>query len=273
MWVMELRDPWTGNPSKPAFARSGWSDAVERWLERRCLRMADHVVTVTQATADRLRPEMAHVQRSGDGSRLVVARNGIDQRTEPSSGTATTPTIIYVGNLYSGRDPRPFFSAVGRLRERGLLPVDLRIELIGECQFYEGTAVDDIARDAGILDITSRPGTLPHDECMRRVRGAAALLLLAQGQPEQVPNKLYEYLGAGRPIIAFADEGGETAAMLRSAGSPHLVVNHDPCRADQAITEALRSAVTGAGSALDQNVLDEWSTENQMRRLLTALRL
>jgi glycosyltransferase involved in cell wall biosynthesis len=267
-WAMEFRDPWTDNPSKPAFVRSVISERIEGWLERRCLHTADHIVTVTEATARRLRARMP----AAHADRLMVVRNGIDATSLPREPVTGPPTIVYVGNLYSGRDPRPFFNAVGRLRARRALPEPLRIEFIGQCEYYEGTAVDDIANAAGVLDMLARVGTLSHAECLRRLRSAHALLLLAQGQPDQVPNKLYEYLGAGRPVIAFVDEGGETATMLNRANSRFQVYADDPAHAEAAIKSALDAAATETG-ALDQEVLREWSTPNQLDRLLTALAL
>jgi glycosyltransferase involved in cell wall biosynthesis len=210
---------------------------------------------------------------AGHDERLIVVRNGIDTQPLPWEPPSAPPTIVYVGNLYSGRDPRPFFNALGRLRSRGALSESLRIEFIGQCEFYEGAAVDDMAREAGVLDLLARVGTLSHEECLRRLRSAHALLLLAQGQPDQVPNKLYEYLGAGRPIIAFIDEGGETAALLTRANSRFQVLADDPVSAEAAIRGALAAATTQTDGGLDQGILQEWSTPNQLDRLLTALAL
>ncbi|HEX8013242.1 MAG TPA: glycosyltransferase, partial [Casimicrobiaceae bacterium] len=35
---------------------------------------------------------------------------------------------------------------------------------------------------------------------------------------EQIPAKLYEYLRAGRPVVALTDPRGDTAGVLRDAG-------------------------------------------------------
>src|SRR5258705_12511667 len=53
-WAAEFRDPWTDQRGKPAHVRSRWSDAVERWLERQCLRAADHIIAVTDNTRELL---------------------------------------------------------------------------------------------------------------------------------------------------------------------------------------------------------------------------
>ncbi|MDX2121780.1 MAG: hypothetical protein SF070_12085, partial [Gemmatimonadota bacterium] len=96
------------------------------------------------------------------------------------------------------------------------------------------------------------------------------LLLLAQQQPDQVPNKLYEYLGTRAPILAFADDAGETAAMLREAGGHTLVTGSDPDAAARGIEEALGLTAEPRVQP-DDRQLRAWTTEGQMDHLLTAL--
>ena len=60
-----------------------------------------------------------------------------------------------------------------------------------------------------------------------------------------VPAKLYEYLGAGRPILATGEEGGDLAAVLSASGVPHALVQcQDPGR----IGEAIKGLVSGVAS-------------------------
>ena len=95
------------------------------------------------------------------------------------------------------------------------------------------------------------------------------LLLLAQGQPDQVPQKLYEYLGTRVPILAFADAEGESARMLARAGGHFVVFGDDAAGAEAALEQALTTLDgTPAG---DHAVLTEWTTDGQLRRLMAAL--
>jgi len=50
------------------------------------------------------------------------------------------------------------------------------------------------------------------------VRADALLVLQASNCNDQIPAKLYEYLRAGRPLIALTDPVGDTAGVLRDAG-------------------------------------------------------
>lgn len=90
---------------------------------------------------------------------------------------------------------------------------------------------------------------------------ADVLLLLAQRQPIQVPNKLYEYLGAARPIVAFVDEKGESASMLRRANG-HFVVTEDTPDIDSVVRAALEAPINNWRPA-DRALLETWTTEVQ----------
>jgi len=97
------------------------------------------------------------------------------------------------------------------------------------------------------------------------------LLLLAQDQPAQVPNKLFEYLGARKPILAFADAHGEVARMLRRVGNHYLVAQDDPALAETVLDRALRDLRAAGGMHTEEDVLREWTTQHQMEQLLLAL--
>lgn len=265
-WAAEFRDPWTDNPGKPAHVRSRGSDATERWLERRCLAAADHTIAVTESAAELFAQKLPPTRRS----RVVVIRNGIDRVLLSAPRVAPQhQSIVYTGNLYVGRDPRPFLNALATLRQRGELPDDLRIDLIGQCRWYRDVSVEHFARQAGISDLVHFIEWLPRDECQRRIEEASILLLLAQNQPAQVPNKLYEYLGTLKPILAFVDAGGESARMLERVGNAHVVTSTDPVTVETMIAAAIASIDRPSPPA--DPILKEWSTEVQMERLYRTL--
>jgi hypothetical protein len=54
-------------------------------------------------------------------------------------------------------------------------------------------------------------------ESLREMVSASALLLVQPGTTVSVPGKAYEYLAAGRPLLALAEEG-ETAELVRASG-------------------------------------------------------
>ncbi len=266
-WVAEQRDPWLGNPFKPWFVRARLTDAVDAWLERRCLMNADLTVAVTAAAAKDL------ASRRGEPGAVVLVRNGIPElgsgeNSEPAVDEGMVRSILYVGSLYHRRDPRPFLQGLAHLRKQGQLP-PVSVEFIGNCARYEGENLEALCADLGIGDVVRFVPPIPHHACQERMRAADLLLLFAQEQPSQVPQKLYEYLAARRPVVAFADEEGETAHMLREVGGQYLITGTQPAEIAEVLATALkadRQATTTASP-----VLAEWSATQQMKWLVNLV--
>jgi hypothetical protein len=123
----------------------------------------------------------------------------------------------------------------------------------------------------GLTAVVQIRDWLPHEAVKTLVEESDALLLLAQEQPDQVPNKLYEYLGTRRPILAFADPAGETARMLERVGGHYVVTGKDAAAVERAVQDVLHAARSGAWTVTDDTVLKEWTTEVQMKKLLEAV--
>ena len=267
--VVEFRDPWIGNPGKPWYTRTALTDAVDRRLERACLRRAALVVTVSEGMATMFRSRGPHSRRE----RCLVIRNGIEHLAAPRHGRAAPGPfrIAHLGTLYAGRDPTPFLESLARVvRRHGLGPDDVSVELIGNCEWFDGKPVRGIAARLGLESMVKFSPWLPHDEAMRRMEEADLLLLLALGQPNQVPNKFYEYLGTRRPLLLYADPDGETAGMARRLGG-HFVVQAGGTTAEQALEAAILGGPQLANPGADDGLLEEWRTDRQMARLVKVV--
>jgi glycosyltransferase involved in cell wall biosynthesis len=270
-WIAEFRDPWLDSAGKGAHVRSRLMYAAEARMERACLEAADEVVTVTHSAARAIGAKRATVGRSTPH----VVLSGIESAPTPQPARAPGPTrVLYLGTLYHGRDPRPLFDALARLRQEGRLPhgtVDVRF--VGACRWFHGLPVQELSSHSGIADVVSLHDPVPPSQAQSLLHEADVLLLLAQRQPTQVPHKLYEYLGAGRPILAFADEHGETTRMLRHVGGHQVVTEATPAdETAERVAAALQSP--SVGWTMDPMKLEEWSTTRQMAnaiRLIEAL--
>lgn len=265
-WIAEFRDPWTDNPSKPFYLRSRLSDGVDAWLEGLCLGRADLVVAVSNAVGTRL-------SRRDSTRAVITIRNGIERLLDgpPRPADVSRPfTVVYAGSFYHARDPFPFMEAVADLVNRGLVEERrLRVSFIGTQGSFDGRSIRRFINDHGLAEVVRLEGWMERAQCLVEVRSADALLLLAMDQPEQVPNKLYEYLGTRRPILAVTDRDGETAGMLNEVGG-HLVVAKNEA---SSIRQALLSLLAGDHRTPvgDRTVLADWLTKAQMSRLVRAV--
>ncbi len=224
-WIADFRDPVATSvePGNP------YSFASQHRWERRVVTDAARVVLTTpgalRACAESY--PVAHAQ-----GRLALIENGYDETAfadlpAPTVSDRRPLVFVHSGMLYAdGRNPLAFFEALARLAKSGSLgPQDVRIVLraCGSEATYEG----EIER-LGIGHFVTLEPPVPNRNALEEQARADALLLF-QGTRfnRQIPAKVYEYLRIGRPILALADEAGDTAGLLRQSGGAMLVPMND----------------------------------------------
>jgi glycosyltransferase involved in cell wall biosynthesis len=234
-WIADFRDGWCFEPLRPTFPTAVQRKLDER-MERRVVRGADAVVGVTAPIVEDFQT------RLGVGAHLVT--NGFDPELGGDEAQAG-PTherhlrLVHTGALSGprGRDPLPLLRALREL-------VDDEPELRGRLQLIvAGRSEEDelaLVREAGVGDIVRHLGYLPRPEALALQRAAGTLVLITSRDRCEATGKLYEYMAAGRPIIALA-EGNEAARIVAETNTGVLVSPDDSA----AISVALRAAVSG----------------------------
>lgn len=242
-WTAHFRDPWTGPIReiarlKPVSARSA---RIEAALERLVLRRATSVVCVTEQHARLLRQLHPDIPPG----KFTSIPNGFDGQEWQGIGagkaarSAETQFVIsYAGTLYNRRSPVPVFRALKSLVDAGVVaPGWIRIDLFGRCDQAGNRHVRELAEECGLVHQVRITGPLSRPEALRRMARSNLLLLLAEGLTLQVPGKTYEYMRAGRPILALAPEG-PVAELLRVTGGAWVVDPSDELQIEAAIREA-----------------------------------
>lgn len=238
--VADFRDPWVDSPAKPAFVRTRWSDRADLAMEHMVVRRASAVLCTTYALCQ----EMAARHRGVPECRFVVLPNGFDPQEIDGIPRAlrsdrSEVVMAYAGTLYGARDPTPLFRAASAVRANGARP--FRIMFMGQCDRAVGVPLAQMVRDYDLEDCVELAGQLPRSDCLKRLSEADILLLFAMRQPAQVPAKLYEYIGLGKPVLALAEAGSETARELYEAKAGVAVDARD----NEAVKKALNLAVDG----------------------------
>ncbi len=123
------------------------------------------------------------------------------------------------------------------------------------------------AHGLGIDGAWEETGFLPYGEALAAQRSADALLLLipdAGGRGDVVVSgKVFEYLAAGRPILAAVPPGGVAADLIRRTGSGEVVDGSD----EHGLEMALEGMIDRwAGAGLPDVVLPEQEHEALHRR-------
>jgi len=248
-WIADYRDLWTD--AHYPFYDSPLRLAIDRRLEGRVLADAQAVTTVSRPWRDTL----ARGQR--DPERFRVIPNGFDPddfaalsppRRRPGAPSPEHPFVLLYAGLFYGRrqDPDPLFRALARLFEAGRLARDrVRVRIYGAADPYVVDRVDRL----GLGDVVQNLGFRPHAETLAAQREADALWLIVRDDPRSlghVPGKLFEYIGAGRPILAQASERGEVARIVADSEAGVVVAPDDSPGLDAALLRLYRDEIAPA---------------------------
>ena len=231
-WVADFRDPMLnrGYPTDPLQRR------VWQWLEARVLQHASACVFTTASAAT------TYAQRyPAQAAKCHVIENGYDEdafaRTAPDREGVSKDKLLLLhsGLIYpQERDPATFFQAVRSLIDEGALHADtLCIRFRAP---HHNAEVMASAQQHGLAYCVEVAPPIPYQRAIAEMMGAD-LLLVFQGSNfnTQIPAKIYEYLRAGRDILAVVDPAGGTASQLARFEASQI--------ADIASPEAIRQAI------------------------------
>jgi glycosyltransferase involved in cell wall biosynthesis len=215
-WIADFRDPMA-QPGYPADPQT-W-ESFDR-IERRAVDQARFSVFTTPGAAREYKRRYP-----GAAERIKVIENGFDEESFAElEGVSRQPlhpggiTLLHSGIVYpSERDPTQLFEAIARMVEQGRIrPGELTLR-------FRAAAHDDhlrsLARRYRIERLLELLPSIPYRAALAEMQAADGLLVLqASNCNDQIPAKLYEYLRAGRPIVALTDPDGDTAGAVRDAG-------------------------------------------------------
>jgi glycosyltransferase involved in cell wall biosynthesis len=252
--VVEFRDLWAGNP----FFDRG-SPLIRR-LEGRALKKASAVVTVTdgcRAVLLELHPEIAdrlHVLPNGFESSLLMRR-----LPAPVDDPAT---LIHAGSLYGERTAENLVGALARPELRGRV----RLELLGVVDPSTRQALK--ASDGLPVEIV---GSVGWEQAIERVVAAQIAVVInapSTGGDMALPNKLFEALALGRPVLALTTPGSDTARLLERLGQgAGLASPDDPA----AIASAVERLLANPPPAVPPKALAEFDRDRMAERYAALL--
>jgi len=220
-WVADFRDEWTNNPYLLDNPHNTARMAIERGMERSILKRADYMVANTPVMLENFLRDNKGI---GLEERSCVIPNGYDKEDfkflENIPQKNTVFTITYTGSLYGRRKPDNFFLSLQELIAEGKAdPEKIRIRFIGA---YKKEQMAQTLEKYGLQGIVEILPYMDHDGCIRKMAASDALLLIEGGGPGGKAfhtGKLFEYLAAGRPILANIPAGGAAARLISETGS------------------------------------------------------
>jgi glycosyltransferase involved in cell wall biosynthesis len=233
-FVLEVRDLWPLTLVEVG-GLSHWHPAVLLfgWLERRLYRQADHIVTLLPNAAEHI------ARRCPGGGPVTWIPNGIDLRlvgdpTRAPRRPALWPddgafTLMYAGAHGLANALDPVLDATAVLERRH--PGRFRLVLVGDG--HEKVRLRQRAERERLPIVFLDP--VPKAEVYRLLARADALVMnipaIGLYQAGTSPNKLFDYLAAGRPVLAGTSGADDLVAR---AGAGISVAGNDPAALAQA---------------------------------------
>jgi glycosyltransferase involved in cell wall biosynthesis len=269
--VLDYRDPWTAGPpgwANNAGLRARRTDPVlERSLVQRAAAITTAHETLPVLMEERLRlPDL--------GARCHWIPNGYDpedfEGVEPRRSDRFV--LTYAGALYGSRSLEPVLRALQSLSEEGRVdPSTLRVRILGPAQNAHRAEMTAPT----LRGLVEMPGHVPHREVLASILGSTVNLLVDiryEGPNLHFPGKLFEYLRAGRPILAATPEG-VTADLVEEARAGWVVAPEDHEGMKAALAAAYAAWKHGAPMPRPlESVVERFDRRRSVQRLAALFR-
>jgi glycosyltransferase involved in cell wall biosynthesis len=210
-WVADFRDPWTKIDFYNELHLSWFADRKHHKLEKLVVTTADSIVTV----GNQMREEFEAL----GAKKVAVITNGFDtaDRIEGQVEMDQKFSIAHFGTVNKARNPELLWQVVAELvAENEEFAGDLELKFVGR--------LDQSAREAiqkhDLEPYLAKTDFLPHKEVMLKQRQSQVLLLLINQTHNAggiLTGKFFEYLAAGRPILAIGPTSGDVADILNTS--------------------------------------------------------
>jgi glycosyltransferase involved in cell wall biosynthesis len=254
-WLVDLADPLLA-PYSPSWRR--WLD---RRIEKRVLENADGVLVTTPKLIDLLTRRHGEYLRT----RFHVVAQGFPDTSALAADTderGGSFDIVYTGTFYHRfRNPGPFAEALRRIDHD-----DVRLTVVGDNAAFEHLF-------AGIRNVRF-PGKVDHFDCLAWQRQASMLLNIGNSQDFQIPGKIYEYLGAGPPILHIRASDADQGAKLIEETGAGLVTDNDAqsiAAALERLYRAWRNGTLASISTRRHDLIGQHSWEQRAKECLAAI--
>lgn len=187
-WIADLADPLIA-PYTPR-----WRSWLDRYLEQRVCKTADSILVTNSVFGTRICKDNALPQE-----KVIHINQGFDHRWSPANFIDDSDfwppnrfVLLYTGSLYQGfRETGGLMNVLSRID-------DIICVFVGDCGALSNPLHKVDGSKVRLL------GKLPHRTCLMLQRRAHLLLSIGNLHDDQVPGKIYEYLGASRPILHLA---------------------------------------------------------------------
>jgi glycosyltransferase involved in cell wall biosynthesis len=259
-WIADLRDSWQVQKIGPLHKRL----QIARHEKRLCLK-ADQIVTVSNRMAQELKNKL--------NRDVFVITNGFDPELFPETQQVSkdTFTILYAGSFNISRSPIPLFKAIESSINNGRISANcIHIRFLGATR--QSIACFNLEQFP-MVSYSIEP-RIPHKIALKEQMQSSALLVLTHpDEPGVLTGKVFDYLGARRPILAIPDDRDSISRLLTVTGAGISVST--PSKIENLLVEWYQKWLLDKAFNLprNENVIGCFTRQEQTRKLAKLLDL
>lgn len=261
-FLFEVRDMWPEFAIAVGVLRNPTLIRLSEWLERLLYRNADTVVVNSPGFVDRVRGRGARrvelIPNGADPAMFDTSASGAVFRSEHGFGDAFL--ALYAGAHGMSNDLGTLVEAARLLQTE-----NVRVVLVGDGK--EKPALE--ASAAGLPNITF-VSSVPKRRMADVLAAADAGIAILKALPAYTttyPNKVFDYMAAGRPVILAID--GEIRKVVEAADCGVFVQPGDP----QALAAAIRWLASDPDRARQMGISGRQYLEQHFSRARISARL
>ncbi|MFT5436260.1 MAG: glycosyltransferase involved in cell wall biosynthesis [Ulvibacter sp.] len=210
-WIADFRDPWTTIHYHKSLRLMKKAKRKHEALEKEILSEANLIVVTSPTT----KIEFEVITKKP----IEVITNGYSEFAETPRVLDTSFSISHIGSLLSERNPKVLWEVLSEITlENNDFKRDLELKLAG---IVSKEIVDSIA-NVGLKANCKLLGYVSHSEAIQLQQNSGVLLLVeidSEDTKSIIPGKLFEYLAAGRPILALGPKGSDIEGIINETKS------------------------------------------------------
>jgi glycosyltransferase involved in cell wall biosynthesis len=218
-WYADFRDPWTDIYYYDDLLLTEANQKKDKNLELEVLQKSDIVFSVCPSNQAILKNKLS----ADEKGKVKLLTNGFDEEDFGDSSVSEKSdilNIVYTGTIAPSYNSIPFFEIFKsvpfkwKLTFAGNMSVDVR-------KWFEE---NDLTKN---LDYQ---GYVSHDEAIELLKKGDLLLHIVPDTEKNrmgTTGKLFEYIGARRPILNLGPKEGDSADFIAEAGAGKTFLRHE----------------------------------------------
>ncbi|HOY30927.1 MAG TPA: glycosyltransferase family 4 protein [Bacteroidales bacterium] len=261
-WVADFRDPWTDvfwllNNS----IRWKCIHNIDKRIEHKTIADMDTVITVG--------PSLVEILQRKTSKKIHLITNGYDDKYFSHLEYKPNPKfrITYAGSLSKEQDPVCFFNAIELLKHNKEFYENSELLFLGNFPSY----LTELVNSSSYKAHTKFSPYTYYVESLNGIAASELLLLIVPKTDDNkciITSKLFDYMGAARPLVAFGPVNGDAASIMLGAGAGQMFDYADSINAAGFILECFENWKNNkTSSSADKSKIAEYTRRNLTKKL------